>query len=550
MNKTTFTNAFTKTKQTFTSFTPGQRAVTVIALLAAIVGGIFFYQWASAPTMTPVFTNLSAQDAGAVTAKLDELGTKYELADGGKSVLVAQEDVNKARIDLASAGLPKNTDQSQGYALLDNQSFATSDFQQKMSAKRATEGELQKAIESLGPVDKAQVQLALPEEEVFTQQQPPTTASVLVTPKPSQELNAGQVEAIVHLVSASVPKLQAGNVTVTDSTGRLLSSAGMAGGASSIGDQRVAQAQTLAMASQQKIQAMLDKAVGPGNSSVTVTADLNFDNTTIEENGYVQPAQPNALPVQEQTEKETLKGNGQTPVGGVLGPDNITVPGANAGQSNQDYRTEKSTKTNAVGTKRTVTELAPGRVSRMSVAVMLNANKAAALNQTDMEGLVAAAAGIDTKRGDALKVSRVPFDTQAATDAAAAKAAAEEAERQNELIELAKNIGLALLLLLALLIGFRKSRKKTRTVEVGDLQSVETAELLPEAHGSTAAMPELLPPPAEYALEDDEMPVIEATPLDPQTEARTAARSEINALVEENPDEVARLLRGWIAERN
>ncbi|MDO5629454.1 MAG: flagellar M-ring protein FliF, partial [Mobilicoccus sp.] len=62
-------------------------------------------------------------------------------------------------------------------------------------------------------------------------------------------------------------------------------------------------------------------------------------------------------------------------------------------------------------------------------------------------------------------------------------------------------------------------------------------------------MAELPPPPAEYALEDDEMPVIEATPVDPQSEARATARAEISALVEENPDEVARLLRGWISER-
>ena len=130
-------------------------------------------------------------------------------------------------------------------------------------------------------------------------------------------------------------------------------------------------------------------------------------------------------------------------------------------------------------------------------------------------------------------------------DQRSAQAAAAEAERQNQLIELAKNIGLALLLLLALLIGFRKSRKKTtRTVEIGDLSSVETESVLPPT-----AMHELPPAPAEYALEDDEMHVIEATPVDPQIEARAAARSEIGALVEENPDEVARLLRGWISER-
>ena len=542
-----FSSAFTKVKTTWGSFTAGQRAVTVIALVVALVGGIAFYQWASRPTMTPVFTGLTSQDAGAITAKLDELGTPYELADGGSTVQVPAEQVAKTRIDLAAAGLPANTENSQGYGLLDQQNFASSDFQQKMAAKRATEGELQKAIDSLDAVQKSTVQLALPDEEVFTAAQTPTTASVLVTPKPSQQLNTGQVEAIVHLVSSAVPKLTANHVTVTDSSGRLLSAMGAGGAASAIGDQRLAQAQGLSASAQQKIQAMLDKAVGPGNSSVTVTADLNFDNTKVQENAYL-PAQPGAVPVQEDLETEKLRGNGQTPTGGVLGPDNITVPQGNAGQSNQQYDTEKRKTINPVGTKVTVTEQAPGRLARMNVAVMLDANKSAAINQNEMNALVAAAAGIDPARGDVVKVSRIPFDTQASAAAEAEAKAAAEKERQDQLIELAKNIGLALLLLLALLIGFRKSRTKTKTVEIGDLATYD-APILPTGGGMAMPIPELPPAPAEYALEDDEMPVIEATPVDPQSEARIQARAEITALVEENPDEVARLLRGWIAER-
>lgn len=540
-----FSSAFTKIRTTWGSFTAGQRAVTVIALVVALVGGVAFYQWASRPTMAPAFTGLSSSDAGAVTAKLDELGTTYELADGGSTVEVPAEQVAKTRIDLAAAGLPANTENSQGYGLLDQQNFASSDFQQKMAAKRAAEGELQKAIDSLDAVQKSTVQLALPDEQVFTAQQTPTTASVLVTPKPQQQLNAGQVEAIVHLVSSAVPKLTANNVTVTDSSGRLLSATGAGGAASALGDQRLAQAQGLSASAQQKIQAMLDKTVGVGNSSVTVSADLNFDNTKVQSNEYI-PAQPGAVPVQEDLEIENLRGNGQTPTGGVLGPDNITVPQGNAGQSNQQYNTEKRKTINPVGTRTTVTEQAPGRLARMGVAVVLDANKTAAINQTEMNQLVAAAAGIDTTRGDVVKVSRMPFDTQASAAAEAeAKAAAEQA-RQDQLVELAKNIGLALLLLLALLIGFRKSRKKTKTVEIGDLASYETDALGP---AGAMPMPALPSPPAEYALEDDEMPIIEATPIDPQSEARTQARAEITALVEENPDEVARLLRGWIAER-
>lgn len=542
MNTSKITSVFSSTKQTFGTFTPGQRAVTIIALVVALVGGFAFVQWASTPQMTPVFTNLSASDAGAITARLEESGTRYELTDGGTTVLVPSEAVNRTRIDLAAQNLPAGGADQQGYALLDQQNFASSDFQQRMAAKRATEGELRKAIETMDPVQQANVQLALPEEEVFTATQAPTTASVLITPRAQAQLNAGQVEAIVHLVSSSVPKLTPANVTVSDSAGKLLSAGGTV--SSTMGDQQLEQQQTISAATGQKIQAMLDKAVGVGNSSVTVQADLNFDNTQIQRNEYI-PAQPGAVPVQEDIETERLRGSGQTPVGGVLGPDNITVPNANAGQTNQEYDTERRRVTNPVGTQTTLTEQAPGRMARLNVAVMLDTNAAAGIAQDEVEALVAAAAGVDPQRGDVVQVSRMPFDQTAAAQAAADAAAAAEQQRRDELMTLIQNVGLALLLLLALLIGFRKSRKKTRTVEIGDLESVETP--LPELPATPMA--ELPPPPAEYALEDDEMPVIEATPVDPQSEARATARAEISALVEENPDEVARLLRGWISER-
>lgn len=540
---TKLTSLVTKTKSSFGGFTAGQRAVTIIAIIVAILGGVVFVQWASRPTMSPLFTNLSSTDAGAITAKLTERGTKYELADAGSTVLVPRPDVDQARIDLAGEGLPAGSKDNQGYSLLDAEGIASSDFQQKMTAKRATEGELKKAIEKMDPIQEATVQLAQPEEEVFTADQAPTTASVLVTTQPSQNVSAGQVEAIVHLVSSSVPKLAANQVTVTDNAGKLLSASGVAGGATSVNDARVEQAQTISTATTQKIQAMLDKAVGVGNSTVTVQADLNFDNSQIKTNEYI-PAQEGAVPVQEDSANETLKGTGQTPVGGVLGPDNITVPNANSGQSNQDYEKTSTRVTNPVGTRQTVTDQTPGRLERLNVAVMLDATKARGVTEAQVQTIVAAASGIDTTRGDVIAVSKIPFDTAAAQAAEAKAKALEEQKKRDELIELAKNIGLALLLLLALLIGFRKSRKtQIKTVELGELPSMG------QPGTQASPMAELGPSPAEYALEDDELPVIEATPVDPQSEARANARGEISALVEESPDEVARLLRGWISER-
>lgn len=534
----------TRVRRTFDGFTNGQRAVTIIAVVVAIVGGVFFYQWAAKPSMSPLFTTaLSASDASAVVTKLQESGVAYELDSAGTTIKVPDDKVAQTRIDLAGAGLPAETKDSGGYASITNAPLTTSDAQQRILIKQATEGELKKSIEKIDTVQEATVQLALPENDVFTSEQAAPKASVMIRPKPNQTLTASQVEAIVHLVSSSIPKLDANNVTVTDSDGKLLSGSGSSG--SGVSEARVAQQAAISSGISRTIQAMLDKTVGSGNSSVAVNADLNYDNTRIIKNEYLQPP-ANAKPLQSDTSTETMTGSGNTPVGGVLGPDNVPVPSASAAGGKSDYKKGTTKEINAIGTQQTTTDAATGGIRRVNVAVALDSRTTGAVNQAAIQQLVCGAAGIDAQRGDTCTVTKMPFDTQAAQAKAAEQAAIDAQKRQDDLIGLAKNIGLGLLLLLALLIGFRQSRKKT-VVDAGELESVETP-MLPELPGGAHAAIEA-GRPAEFELDDD-LRVLEATPVDPQGQARVEAREEISTLVEENPDEVARLLRGWMAERN
>ncbi|MBW3083936.1 Flagellar M-ring protein [Austwickia sp. TVS 96-490-7B] len=525
-----------RAKSVFNGFTPGQRAVTIIAVVVAVVGMVVFANWSSKPTMTPIFTNLSAADASAITTKLQETGVPYELGDGSKSVLVPADKANQARLDLAAAKLPQNSPDSAGYAMLDKQSLGSSDFQQKLSAKRAYEGELAKTIKKIDKVQDANVYLALGEDSPYTDNQTKPSASVQVTMANGSKLKANQVDAITYLVSSAVPKMDPHAVTVTDSTGQRYTDTD--GGAGL--DQRADQIRAVSAAKTAELQRFLDTIVGPGNSTVSVQAELNFDNTKINRQEYVL-AKPGDPPLAEQHSTEKMTGAGGQAVGGVLGPDNITVPGLGQGNANSQYTKEDFTRQNPYGTITTTTDAAKGSIKKLDVAVALDVKNAGAYNATDLTDLLSRAAGIDTNRGDLVKVSKLAFDTKAA-DAAKSQAEAEAAAaRQEQLLDLAKNAGLVLLLLVALFIGFRRSRKREEVVDLGELPSASPQAALP---------PTPTDPPLEYQLESDLLPVIEATPVDPQSAARVLAREEIGNLVEEDPDEVARLLRGWISERN
>lgn len=544
MNNEKVAHIVTRVKATFSDFTRGQKAVTIVAVLVAVVGGVFFFMWSGKPTMTPLFTTaVSTEDASAISTQLTEAGVEYELGSGGTTFEVPQDQVDQIRLDLAGQGLPSKTDDTQGYGLVENAPMTASDEQQAVLIQRATEGELASAIKQIDTVAEATVHLALPKDDVFVRDQANPTASVLVTPKPNETLAATQVESIVHLVSASVPKLAPGNVTVADSSGRLLSAQGTLG--AGMGEARLAQQQAVSGAIQTKIQAMLDKAVGAGNSTVTVDAQMNYDDSTVVSNEYIQP-QAGAPPLVSDNSNETLAGTGQTPVGGVLGPDNIPVPQADAGNTQQNWEKTTTNEQQPYGTRQTTTEAATGALSNVSVAVLMDQRTTGAVNQQQIEDLVATAAGIDPARGDQVTVSKIPFDQSAAQASAEAAEAAAEQQRVDDMWTLAKNIGLALLLLLALIIGFASTRTRKREIEIEDTTFDEPG--LPQLPSSGRAA-ELDSAPAAYELDGYDLPVVEATPVDPQSLARATAREEITGLVDDDPDEVARLLRGWMAER-
>src|SRR4051794_32299330 len=206
---------------TFGSFTTGQKAITIVGVAVLLAGGLLFASWASKPTFAPLFSNLSSTDASAIVDQLNSDGTAYQLSDGGKTILVAKDKVYDQRLKMSGKGLPAEADS--GYSLLDKQGITTSEFMQQVGYQRALEGELAKTIKSIDRIQAATVHLVIPQKDVFSDDAKQPTASVLVTTQSGDQLDQGQVQAIVHLVASSVEGLDPKNVTVADSKGAVLS---------------------------------------------------------------------------------------------------------------------------------------------------------------------------------------------------------------------------------------------------------------------------------------------------------------------------------------
>ena len=530
--------ALERGRRMLAGFTVGQRAMLVVAVVGLVVAAVALSRFAAQPSWTPLFSNLSGSDASAVVEQLKAQGAQYQLTNGGSTVLVPQSQVYDLRVALAGKNLPAGD--AGGWSLLDQQGMTSTDFQQNVAYQRALEGELGKTLQAMTGVRTAIVHLAIPKKDVFTTTADVPTASVLLALQPGVALTQGQVRSVMHMVAGSVPGLNPSDVTVTDAAGNLLSTredgtAGAAGAASETDDQTAKFEDRMGTS----LQAMLDKVLGPGHAVVRVNAQLNFDTTETTSQTYLSAS--GVPPLSEATSSETYTGGGAG-AGGVLGGTWPTLTAGSGAGGGGSYAKSDKTVDNPVGTVVTKAQAAPGSVKRLTVAVVLDAAKAG-VNPADVQALVSNAVGLDSKRGDTVQVSKLAFDTTTAQAAAKQLADAQAAEKTAGYLDIGKKAGIGLLVLAALIVGMRRRKNAGPRVEA-------VARDLP-AEGNV-----LLAPEVQAALAAGRLPALGGAPdaltagPDSQTRiARERMRDELSTFVDNQPDEIAQLVQGWLAQQ-
>ena len=526
--KSALAGTMERARSTFSTISLGQKVVIGLLLVGLLLGGFFFFRWITAPTQAPLFSNLASTDASAIVDELNAAGVAYTLTDGGQTIMVAKDQVYDLRLSMSGKGLPAGQDT--GYALLDQQGITTSEFQQQSTYQRALEGELSKTLEALDGVRSAVVHVALPKDEVFVTDQAKPTASVLLDLAPGTALSGEQIQAVTNLVSSSVQDMDPDQVTVADSSGQVLSAPGT-GITAAAGDARSQVELEYEARLADNAQQILDRVVGPGHAEVSVRADVDLSqrDTTSETYTY----EPGTPPVSESTTTEKYTGSG-TPVGGVLGPENMPDAASNAGGGDSTYDKGSTTANNAVGKTTEVIQGAPGGLNRLTVSVVMDDAVGGNLNQQQIRDLVGNAVGLDTARGDAITVASLPFDTTASDAAAADMAAARAAESSAQMWSMIRTGGIAAGIALVVLIVWLRSRRRGEVEE--DYEPLElTDDMIQELDRLRIQSTR-------------EEPKVDTRALELEAAERQKVRGEISTMVSERPDEVAAMLRGWLGE--
>ncbi len=383
------------------------RSKAVIAVSAVAILGIAFIMLriAGAPSYTLLASGLDPAKTGEITAALDEQGIAYELRNNGTALAVEKAQAAQARVQLAGSGVNVTAGGGAGFELFDEQKLGASEFQQQVTYQRALEGEIARTIGAVDGVSNPSVQLVLPEDDLFADEASPSTAAVMLG-NSADAMDPGAVRGIAQLVSSSVKGLKTENVTITDASGSLLwpQGEGAGGGGMVAGKQALEARYSRAM--EADLNALLTRTLGPGTGQVSVTADLNADKTTQDEVVY----EKKGVPLKTQTETERLRGGGAT-TGGTAGTgSNIPQYSATAagGSANSNYQRETENTEFGVGKKVARTEIAPGAVNKLNVALLVDKSVPAA-DFASIQEAVTSAAGIDAERGDTMQAAQVPF---------------------------------------------------------------------------------------------------------------------------------------------
>lgn len=519
--------------------------ITLAAVIAVLAG---MWMWSKAPEYRVLYSSLSDRDGGAVVAALGQMNVPMRFSEAGGAIMVPAHQVHEVRMKLAAQDLPRASGGvGDGFRLLDNQKFGTSNFIEQVNYQRALEAELARSIQTVQHVQSARVHLAMNRPSVFVRDAQKPTASVVLQVTNGRTLEPSQVNAIVNFVSSSVSDLPARNVTVVDQTGTLLSNLGKF--ANGLDPNDLKYKRDLEAEYVKRIESIISPMVGEGNVRAQVSAELDFSKVERVDEKYDANNQADRAAVRSSNISESIQTSPAPAANGVPGaatnqpPQPATAPinappAAQPGQNPNaqapgapaPVNQQKNATTNyEVGKTISHTVQQVGEVKRISLAVVVNhrtvqgedgnptAKPLADEEKQQMTELIKQVVGFNQERGDTLNLVNAPFTTAAAPQT-------EETPlwKDPELLTSAKEIGRNLLIAgiaLYLVLGVLKPMLKTFAVPP------------PE--------PQLLAAPGDSEVTDSQG----------STHAQAVYESNLQTakqIARQDPKLVANVVKGWV----
>ncbi|GAA8172531.1 flagellar basal-body MS-ring/collar protein FliF [Helicobacter pylori] len=371
-----------------------------------------------------LFERLDSSDNALILQHLQQNQIPYKVLKDD-TILVPKDKVYEERITLASQGIPKTS--KVGFEIFDTKDFGATDFDQNIKLIRAIEGELSRTIESLNPILKANVHIAIPKDSVFVAKEVPPSASVMLKLKPDMKLSPTQILGIKNLIAAAVPKLTIDNVKIVNENGESIGEGDILENSKELALEQLRYKQNFENILENKIVNILAPIVG-GKNKVVARVNAEFDFS--QKKSTKETFDPNNVVRSEQNLEEKKEGTPKKQVGGVPGVVSNIGPVQGLKDNKEQEKYEKSQNTTNYEVGKTISEIKGefGTLVRLNAAVVVDGKYKIALkdgaNALEYEplsdeslkkinALVKQAIGYNQNRGDDVAVSNFEFNPMA-----------------------------------------------------------------------------------------------------------------------------------------
>ncbi|NHA88078.1 flagellar basal body M-ring protein FliF [Helicobacter pylori] len=371
-----------------------------------------------------LFERLDSSDNALILQHLQQNQIPYKILKDD-TILIPKDKVYEERITLASQGIPKTS--KVGFEIFDTKDFGATDFDQNIKLIRAIEGELSRTIESLNPILKSNVHIAIPKDSVFVAKEVPPSASVMLKLKPDMKLSPTQILGIKNLIAAAVPKLTTENVKIVNENGESIGEGDILENSKELALEQLRYKQNFENILENKIVNILAPIVG-GKNKVVARVNAEFDFS--QKKSTKETFDPNNVVRSEQNLEEKKEGAPKKQVGGVPGVVSNIGPVQGLKDNKEPEKYEKSQNTTNYEVGKTISEIKGefGTLVRLNAAVVVDGRYKIALkdgaNTLEYEplsdeslkkinALVKQAIGYNQNRGDDVAVSNFEFNPMA-----------------------------------------------------------------------------------------------------------------------------------------
>ncbi|GAA8734583.1 flagellar basal-body MS-ring/collar protein FliF [Helicobacter pylori] len=371
-----------------------------------------------------LFERLDSSDNALILQHLQQNQIPYKILKDD-TILIPKDKVYEERITLASQGIPKTS--KVGFEIFDTKDFGATDFDQNIKLIRAIEGELSRTIESLNPILKANVHIAIPKDSVFVAKEVPPSASVMLKLKPDMKLSPTQILGIKNLIAAAVPKLTTENVKIVNENGESIGEGDILENSKELALEQLRYKQNFENILENKIVNILAPIVG-GKNKVVARVNAEFDFS--QKKSTKETFDPNNVVRSEQNLEEKKEGAPKKQVGGVPGVVSNIGPVQGLKDNKEPEKYEKSQNTTNYEVGKTISEIKGefGTLVRLNAAVVVDGKYKIALKDganileyeplsdeslKKINALVKQAIGYNQNRGDDVAVSNFEFNPMA-----------------------------------------------------------------------------------------------------------------------------------------